>query len=230
MKKIITVLLVLAIGMMVFTGCVQAGTDDNSKNDSSSKNEITSNSREDSISKNDESKIENISSVNSNSSTESIDSPIEWSEIIITTESLNREKAIEEIKNSYINSYIYIWHDSYEAELEEVFSLKEMQTIVGFDEAAIAITEDKYINTLTVDNKDFLLEKYVDSAGRFYYLYNDILIVPRGILYGKEDNNVWFYYELSVQALSSPYFREARCKEMNCRVMANGDIDTSYVI
>ena len=224
MKKVITVLLVLAIGMMVFTGCVQSGTDDNSKNDSSSKNEITSNSQEDSISKNDESKIENISSVNSNSSTESIDSPIEWSEIIITTESLNREKAIEELNN------IHIEHISHQAGLEEVLSVKEMQTIVGFDEAAIAITEDKYINTLTVDNKDFLLKKYVDSAGRFYYLYNDILIVPIRIFYGKEDNNVWFYYELSVQALSSPYFREARCKEMNCRIMANGDIDTSYVI
>lgn len=224
MKKIITVLLVLAIGMMVFTGCVQAGTDDNSKNDSSSKNEITPNSREDSISKNDESKIENISSVNSNSSTESIDSPIEWSEIIITTESLNREKAIEELNN------IYIEHISYQAGLEEVLSVKEMQTIVGFDEAVIAITEDEYINTLTVDNKDFLLKKYVDSTGRFYYLYNDILIVPIRIFYGKSENEIWLEYEFSAQTLSTPYFRESKCKETNCRIRANGKIDTSCVI
>ncbi len=224
MKKIITVLLVLAIGMMTFTGCVQADTDDNSKNDSSSKNEITSNSRENSISKNDESKIENISSVNSNSSTESIDSPIEWSKIIITAESLNREKAIEELNSGYIK------HNIYQAELEELLLLEEFQTIVGFDEAAIAITKDKYINTLTVDDKDFLLRRYCSTEESFYYIYNDILIVPIRIYYGKDEDELWFEYEFSVQTLSTPYFREAKCKETNCRVSANGEMDTSYVI
>ena len=77
---------------------------------------------------------------------------------------------------------------------------------------------------------DILLKKYVNSEGKFYYLYNDILIVPIRIFYGKSENEIWLEYEFSAQTLSTPYFRESKCQETNCRVRANGKIDTSYVI